>query len=169
MSLDNKIYQILTEAEQPGYDPRSLRLSLSRAAHDTEVEFQRSDGLDSRCYEIVPGHREMRTGLLFEVADVPETPRYSNRPSRSGAGALLGIAREAGFEAVLSVGPNSIDYSTPEISHRYLTTSVEDDLSDLPHVGELTPEACSKIVSMFLTGEDTTADKQPGQSTFGDF
>lgn len=156
MEAAEEMHELLMEIDRESYSPGSLRQELQATCDSIDVTFSEDRQLSRYGFEIQPGHRHEKTGLMLSSEDGPENPMYSFRPSRAGFSALREIAEAAGYSTVVSIGPHATEYVTSTDAHKYLTTEVDSDISGAPHLSYLTVEACAELLEEFFNPQLAT-------------
>jgi|AntDeeMetagen285_2_1112576.scaffolds.fasta_scaffold00596_6 hypothetical protein len=158
----DEMYELLTEVDRESYSPASFSPKLQTVCDSIDVTFDKNKKSSHR-FEVQPGHFHKKTLLMLSYEDGPEEPIYYRRPSRAGFSALLEMAE--GYDAVVSIGPYSVECVTSTAAHQYLTTEVDEDISGVPHLSHLTIESCEKIIGTFFNPQ-TTTDSQATTDTW---
>lgn len=153
MDVVEDVYELFTETDRTSYSPTSFNQKLEAACEPLGVTFHSDSKLPRNGFGIRPGHSRKETALLAECKQGPEKPRYSHRPSRAGFSVDLELTEEAGYDAVVRVGPHAVAYVTPTDAHKYLTTEVDGDISGASHLSYLTVEACEELIFGFFCSE----------------
>jgi hypothetical protein len=105
---------------------------------------------------------------MLPAGDIPNTPQYSSRPSRSGLSFYRDMLRQTEYAVFVSLGPHAFEYATNSDGHRYLATDVG-DIDGAPHLDYLTPQACEKLLARFFNpalGTDTSDTDQQSLDEF---
>jgi len=169
METAEAMYKLLTETTSHSYTPDSFLREFQSICNALEVEFHKDSNLNTFGFEIVPGNRNKKSGLMLTRADIPETPTYYSRPGRSSLPYLADKINEQSYGALVSIGPHSIEYATSTEGHRYLTTNVEDSISGIPHLDYLTPESCYDLLVSFFNPQFGTDTWDTEQETLDNF
>ncbi len=156
LATAEKMYDLLSELDGQSYSPASFSQKLQTLCSSIDVSFYKTEKSPHR-FEVQPGHLRKRTLLMLSYDDVPDRPIYYRRPSRAGFSAFLEIAE--GYDAVVSIGPHSVQCVTSTAAHHYLTTELDEDISGVPHLSYLTTESCEQIIQTFFNPQTTTDTK----------
>lgn len=169
MEVASEMVELLTSLTRESYNPDSFQQRLQTVLSEIDVSLQRGSQLSVHGYEVTPGHRDKKTGIMLSGSEGPDSPSYSRRPSRSGLSYYRDLVRETTYDAVLGIGPHTIEYGTANDGHRYLTSEVDGEISSTPHLDYLTEDSCSELLSQFFNPQITTDTWETQQRSFEDF
>ncbi|WP_440764409.1 hypothetical protein [Natronorubrum sp. DTA7] len=163
------VYELLTKADRESYSPNSFFRELQTVCDPIDVTLNKDRQLSVHGFEIQPGRRHEKTGLMLSSEDGPDKPIFSYRPSRAGFSTYQEISENAGYAAVVCVGPHSVKCVTSTDAHHYLTTQVNSDISGPDHLSYLSIETCTEMLEKFFNPQIATDTSDTGQQSLYDY
>lgn len=167
MQAIEDIYVLLEEAERRSYNPDTFYREIQTVCEPIDVSLNKATQLSRYGYEIQPGCRNKKTGLVFTAAQGPDRPTFSRRGGHSSV--LLEMGEQEGYEAIVSIGPYSIEYATSTDAHQYLTAEVNNSISGVPHLSYLSADDCAALLGEFFNPRLDNYVENSNQHSLEDF